>query len=462
MKTANPQSLKQPVLIVEDAPSQQLLYRTVLRRAGFPVICVENGKLALEAFRTHWPKLVLVDLNLPDTDGVSLMREILMLQPATRVIVITADGTVPNAVDATRNGAHDFLVKPLGDLRLVGAVSKAMADLRSAEQVLPPNNAPESDPVEPVFLGQSPAMREVMDKISAIARSMAPVFIIGESGSGKTSCARAIHRQSARAQGPFVSVNCAAIAPDLLEEELFGPQFDENQPPREAEGAIARADGGMLFLKNPQDMRPELQARFLRFLQRGALNWHKDSKPKRVDVRVVCAASRDPVEAMRDGRFVEDLYYRLLVLPMTLPPLRDRDTDIELLALEYIRRIGAEEGKLFDRISPAALSVLSDYRWPGNLREMINALRHAIVLHDGPEVGVNMLPSELQMEASEGACALGAAASLEGRTMAQIEEIVIKAAVARHSGSVPRAARELDIAPSTIYRKREIWEKGQL
>jgi two-component system, repressor protein LuxO len=460
------------LLLVEDTPSLQMLYSTVLRKGGYDPLCASTGQEALTKFADTLPQVVLLDLMLPDCDGLVVMREMLALQPETRIIVITANGSVNTAVEATRAGAHDFLVKPLGDIRLIGAVANAMAD--TLRGTLPEDHGPTrlADAIDTTVMGQSDAMRAVYDKIAAVAKSMAPVFVLGESGTGKELCARAIHLKSARAKARFVAVNCTSLPVDAQEGELFGTTATAARPttnlgPIKA-GAALKADGGTLFLENVHDLTPATQAKLLNMLQQGTVTPLGSSDPLKVSVRLICAATRDPAEEMRAGRLREDLYYRLFVIPITMPPLRARGDDVNILARHFLTQIAEEEGKRFTGIAPDVMRLFRTAAWKGNMRELINVLRLAVVLNDGPIVTVDMLSPELRHADSllhsgqdqSGGSTQNASDLLSGMTMAQIEELAILSAIRRHKGSVPKAARELDIAPSTIYRKREVWEQG--
>ena len=455
------------VLLVEDTPSLQMLYSTVLRKGGYAPFCAATGAEALSIFAEHLPRVVLLDLMLPDCDGMVVMREMLALQPETRVIVITANGSVNAAVEATRAGAHDFLVKPLGDIRLIGAVANALAE--TYRGTVPEERATRtpSDAIDQSVLGQSEVMRQVYAKIEAVAKSMAPVFILGESGTGKEICARAIHLKSARAKGRFVAVNCASLPAELQEAELFGTALRTGGNASVRPGAVLKADGGTLFVENVQDLTPSVQMKLLSVLQTGALTPSGGTEQVKVDMRLICAATRDPAEDMRAGRLREDLYYRVFVIPLHMPPLRARGDDVNALARHFLMQIAQEEGKNFTSISSEVAQIFRAAPWKGNMRELINVLRLAVVLHQGPVVTPAMLPAEmLRQEAGDGAGpsrGSGQSASdvLAGLTMAQIEELAIVTAIRRHKGSVPKAARELDIAPSTIYRKRDVWETGE-
>lgn len=460
------------LLLVEDTPSLQMLYSTVLRKGGYAPLCASTGQEALTKFADHLPQVVLLDLMLPDCDGLVVMREMLALQPETRIIVITANGSVNTAVEATRAGAHDFLVKPLGDIRLIGAVANAMAE--SQRGALPEDHGSVrlSDAIDATVLGESDVMRAIYDKITAVAKSMAPVFVLGESGTGKELCARAIHLKSARAKGRFVAINCSSLPSDSQEAELFGTTATAARANANAgaikAGAALKADGGTLFLENVHDLTPAAQSKLLHMLQHGTVTPTGSTDAVKVGVRLICAAPRDPAEDMRAGRLREDLYYRLFVIPIIMPPLRARGDDVNILARHFLTQIAEEEGKRFTGIAPEVARLFRAAPWKGNMRELINVLRLAVVLNDGPIITPDMLSPEIRLAAGDSFGQVSHTTQdrqtpsdlLSGMTMSQIEELAIVAAIRRHKGSVPKAARELDIAPSTIYRKREVWEQG--
>jgi DNA-binding NtrC family response regulator len=321
-------------------------------------------------------------------------------------------------------------------------------------------------------------MQEVYAMVQSVARSMAAIFITGESGTGKEICAQAVHDSSARATGPFVPLNCGAIPSDLLESEVFGHlKGSFTGAISDKPGAAAVADGGTLFLDEICEMDLNLQTKLLRFLQTSTIQPVGSTRPRKVNVRIICATNRCPREEVRAGRFREDLYYRLHVVPIHLPPLRERGRDVIEIAETALVRFAAEEGKTFSALSDEVARIFQAAPWPGNVRQLLNVMRNVVVLHDGPVVTPDMLPQEVRAPhdapdgaarprpnggvpgAAEDAAAEPAltAGSLAGKTLAQIERIVIEAAIARHDGSVPRAARELDVSPSTIYRKREAW-----
>ena len=462
-----------PLLLVEDTQSLSLVYKTVLRRAGHEVDCAFTAAEALSKHKGADGRIVLLDLMLPDGDGLDVLREMRAADPAGRVIVITANGSINRAVDAMRGGAFDFLVKPFDERRILSAVDNAVAAMAAATRVERAKAAPSSGDSFAGFIGSSPAMRRIYDMIGDIGPSTATVFITGESGSGKEVAAQAIHDLSSRASGPFVPLNCGAIPADLLESEVFGHlKGSFTGAIADKLGAAAVADGGTLFLDEICEMDLALQTKLLRFLQTSMITPVGASTPRKVDVRIVCATNRDPTEEVREGRFREDLFYRLHVVPIHMPPLRDRNGDVLQIADSFLERFSKEEGKSFQRIGDETRALFQSMQWPGNVRQLQNVIRNIVVLNDGVEVTTEMLPpglrasEELVKPAANGVDIAAPAenvdliAPLIGRTMASVEREFIEATIASCDGSIPRAARLLDLSPSTIYRKREAWQKG--
>ena len=458
------------VLLVEDTPSLQMIYAAALDRAGYKAeVCgtAADGRAAFDRLR---PSVVLLDLMLPDGTGLDVMRYMLSHAPQTCVIVITAHGSINKAVEMMRAGAHEFLVKPFDDQRLLAAIENARQSLRHRP------SAPQSVADEPAlapFIGSSGTMQAVYDKIRSVARSMATVFITGESGTGKELAAEAVHRLSARAHGPFIALNCGAIPVDLLESEVFGHlRGSFTGAISDKMGAAAAADGGTLFLDEICEMDLNLQTKLLRFLQTSTITPVGATKPRKIDVRIVCATNRNPLDEVRAGNFREDLYYRLHVVPILMPPLRTRGEDVVEIAERLLADMAEEEGHAFTGLDDEVKALFRSLPWPGNVRQLINVLRNVVVLNDGPVVTRQMLPPELTAgsdaqglpdPATAATAAAAAAPTLEsalaGRTLAEVERLVIEEAMRRHEGSVPRAARELDVAASTIYRKLENWAK---
>ena len=463
-----------PLLLIEDTPSLQMVYRSVLTNAGHSVRSAGTAAEGMAAFQETGTSVVLLDLMLPDRDGLELMREMLALRPEVSVIVITANGSINKAVEAMRAGAYEFLVKPFDETRFLGAVDNALAGRAAPRRS--PNPAPRATLPAPIpaplpdtgaFVGSSEAMARIHAKIRSVARSMATVFITGESGTGKELCALAVHDNSARASGPFIALNCGAIPQDLLESEVFGHvKGSFTGAISDKPGAAAAADGGTLFLDEICEMAPALQTKLLRFLQTSTVQPVGATRPRKVNVRIVCATNQDPLDAVRRGQFREDLYYRLYVVPIHMPPLRERGDDVIEIAQTALTRFAAEEGRRFDGLTPEVMALFRRLPWPGNIRQLLNVIRHVVVMNDGGPVTPDMLPD---IVADEGAFTPPPATlapltqepaldALIGRPLAEIERIVIEATLARFDGSVPKAARALELSPSTLYRKLDSWK----
>ncbi len=443
----------QPVLVIEDMPSMRLVYERILERAGHVPLGAASMAEGRKLFSRERPGIVLLDLMLPDGDGMELLGEMLAAAPATRVIIITANASIHKAVEAIRAGAFDFLVKPFDEARLLTAVGNAARAL-----------APQSPTDEPVFdrhVGSSKAMEEVARRIRRAAPSMATVFITGESGTGKEMAARALHRASPRAHGPFVVLNCAGPGGDV-------PALAPQQDPRLA--LIAEADGGTLMLDEICEADLAFQRHLLQLIQDGALPGPDGGSEQKLDIRLVCTSRHDPYKAVHTGRLLENLFYRLHVIPLRMPPLRERGDDVVEIAEVKLAELAREEGRRFTRIDDEVKALFRSLPWPGNVRQLFNVLRNVVVLHDGESVTRTMLPVEI-LHLEEEAVRAEIAEEVErgdmpllvedlvGRPLAEIERIVIETTIAREGGSIPRAARVLGVSPSTIYRKRESWKK---
>lgn len=458
----------QKILLIEDTSSLQMIYRSVLNSAGHEVIVAPNATEGMAAFRTHSPALVLLDLVLPDQDGLELMQSFVQMQPDVAVIVMTAHGSINRAVEAMRAGATEFLVKPFDEQRLLSAV--ANAPTLSSGGPSSSTQTTQSTVNRAGFIGSSITMDRIHAKIASVARSMATVFITGESGTGKELCAQAVHDSSPRSAGPFIALNCGAIPQELLESEVFGHMKGSfTGAISDKPGAAAAADGGTLFLDEVCEMAPALQTKLLRFLQTSTVVPVGSTRPRKVNVRIVCATNRDPLEAVRQGHFREDLYYRLFVVPVHMPPLRERGDDVIEIAEAALHRFSTEEGKQFDGFGPEVKNLFRSLPWPGNVREVLNIIRNVVVLNEGGIVTLSMLPDmpvlgSTLMPSQLAAAHMSDVASqpletLLGKPLAEIERLVIEATLERHGGSVPKAARVLDLSPSTLYRKIEGWSK---
>lgn len=466
------------VLIIEDTVSLALTYAGQLEAAGCRVEMADCGAEARQQLtRTPRPfDVILLDLNLPDGDGLELLESTPEMVRDSSVVVITADGSISRAIQAMRSGAYDFLVKPVAPERLTTTVLRAGQHRMLEREVQVARRITKRERFQG-FVGGSDAMQVVYRAIENVANSKATVFVTGESGTGKEVTAEAIHAISQRSRGRFVAINCGAIPENLLESELFGHvkgAFTGALDNRT--GAAKEADGGTLFLDEICEMELKLQVKLLRFLQTGMIQRVGSSRPEAVNVRVVCATNREPIAEVQAGRFREDLFYRLSVLPIELPPLRERGDDVVLLAQAFLERFATEEGKAFDPLDAAAVSQLRHHGWPGNVRELQNTMRRAVVMNPGPtltlapllapEAGATSSRTAPAHRAPVGAPPLigeaGRAdgdpeAAFDGMTLAQIERRVIERAISRHRGSVPGAARSLAVSPSTLYRKLERW-----
>ncbi|SMH55382.1 sigma-54-dependent transcriptional regulator [Azospirillum agricola] len=470
-----------PVLLIEDTPSLARVYAEFLKKESHTVIAVETGADALAQLEDGAPKVVLLDLQLPDMNGMEVLKRINAQALPCAVIVITAHGSVKAAVEAMRYGAYDFLVKPFSADRLVVTVRNAVERLRLAQIV----DSFEKDLGRARyhgFIGSSLAMQAVYRIVDSAASSRATVFITGESGTGKEVCAEAIHRQSQRASRPFIAINCGAIPKDLMESEIFGHvKGSFTGAVADREGAAARADGGTLFLDEICELAPDLQTKLLRFIQTGTFTPVGGSKLEKVDLRIVCATNRDPLREVEEGRFREDLYYRLHVIPIHLPPLREREDDVLEIARHYLADFAAEEKKGFLQFSPEAEQALRHYHWPGNVRQLQNVVRIVAVLHDGDTVRLDMLPAPLgSLSPAPGSPGTPAATPAPGpaapaarppapltpdaiKPLWEVEKDAIEDAIAACDGNIPRAAALLQISASTIYRKRLAWQaEGKL
>jgi two-component system repressor protein LuxO len=457
---------KARLLLIEDTPSILRLYHEVLAKLDVELIDAETGARAREALKDTIPDIVLLDLELPDANGIEILRHIRARKLASAVIVITAHGSVKTAVEAMREGAYDFIIKPFAPDRLLVTVKNAL-ERRQLQTLAAANDIARSGEFCGL-IGASLPMRAVYNVIESAATSRATVFITGESGTGKELCAQAIHRLSPRRDGPLVAVNCGAIPRELMESEMFGHvkgAFTGAIGSRI--GAIARAQGGTLFLDEICEMEPALQVKLLRVLQSGEFEKVGGGEVERADVRYVCATNRDPWVEVQAGRFREDLYYRLHVVPCVMPALRDRGDDILLLARHFLALYAEEEGRQFSDFDEDAVRAMRRYSWPGNIRELQNVLRNIVVFHPGGMVTEAMLP---RLDAAMGSrptpiavlAPTPRASGAEVKPLWLVEKEAIEEAIRLCGGNVPRAAALLEINPSTIYRRKAEWEKERL
>ena len=478
----------QRLLLVEDDPPLARVYQEYLKGEPFEVVHVDTGKQALAAFADGGFDGVILDVQLPDMSGLDILKQISAEHCRTAVVVITAHGSINMAVDAMREGAADFLMKPFNAERLIFTLRNALErqELKAVVQTLKKDFARET---YCGFIGKSLPMQSVYRIIDSAAPSKATVFVTGESGTGKEVCAEALHNQSPRKGRPFLALNCGAIPQELMESEIFGHvkgAFTGAHANRD--GAATLADGGTLFLDEICEMDMALQVKLLRFIQTGGFQKVGSSTVEKVDVRFVCATNKDPWEEVENGNFREDLYFRLHVIPVHLPPLRDRGDDILDIASTFLTEFAQEEGKGFQTFDDGAADLLANFAWPGNVRQLQNVIRNVVVLHDGEIVTADMLPPPVgsqagvakapprassaspvapmepagETPAGRDAASAPGNGPVEIRPLWQVEMELINEAIRQCDGNVSRAAAMLELSPSTVYRRlREAEEKAE-
>jgi two-component system nitrogen regulation response regulator NtrX len=437
------------ILIVDDEPAIQSALRGVLEDEGYRVSAVGNGADAVALVAEEAPDLIFLDIWMPGMDGLDTLREIKRLRPDATVIMISGHGTIETAVKATRLGAYDFIEKPLSIEKTLLTITHALERARLSEE-----NASLRERLDErsEIIGDSPEVRALREQIAKAAPTNGRVLIHGENGSGKELVARAIHALSARRERPFVEVNCAAIPEELIESELFGHERGAFT------GALARrrgrfelADGGTLFLDEIGDMSLKTQAKVLRALEEQAFERVGGKDTVKVDVRVIAASNRNLEALIREGRFREDLFYRLNVIPLEVPPLRARKGDIPLLVDHFIRLLCAENGKRPKRLSGEALAYFLAYDWPGNVRELRNMVERLVIMAPHDVIEADDLPAPVRPKDA------GAAGETRDRSLREarenFERAYILAELRANDGNMTRTAERLGIERSHLYRK---------
>ncbi|MBA3817918.1 MAG: sigma-54-dependent Fis family transcriptional regulator [Deltaproteobacteria bacterium] len=445
------------VLVVDDEPAIVESLTKIFRREGLNVLAATDGNAGLDLLRKHRVGVLLTDLMMPNTTGMDLLRAAKTIAPETEVVLMTAYGTVETAVDAMKEGAYDFVTKPLKRAHVVRIIKNAL----EKQSLLVENRSLKAQLAEKrrrAIIGTSLAWRRTMDIVMQAAPSEATVLLLGESGTGKELLARALHDHSARGKGPFIAVNCAAIPESILEAELFGYEkgaFTGASTARD--GRFEAANGGTLFLDEIGEISRHVQVKLLRVLQEGEIErLGGGGKPRRIDVRIVAATNVNLGEEVKAGRFREDLYYRLNVIPVSVPPLRDRRDDISLLAQHFVQVYAEKNGKAISGCSPTAIERLTEYGWPGNVRELENAIERAVVLTRAGHTVIDedALPREIR-DATPGTAAASALTFPIGMPLAEIEMRVIHETLRHTRGDKRLTAKLLGIATRTIYRRLE-------
>jgi DNA-binding NtrC family response regulator len=442
---------KVKILIADDEPASRRALQELLTSWGYAVVVAADGEEALEKASEFHPALIIADLVMPKMDGIALLHALKDDATSPSLIILTGQGTIETAVEAMRDGAYDYLTKPVdvGRLRLLmekalerGAVLKEVKLLRHQVRHLGRFGR---------LVGHTRAMKEVYRLMELAAPSTAPVLIWGESGTGKELAARTIHDLSPRKHGPFVPINCAAIPETLLESEIFGHEKGAFTGATERRmGCFELADGGTIFLDEVAEMKVPTQAKFLRILQEGNFRRVGGKTEIRVDVRVIAATNKEPAQAVRDGLIREDLYYRLNVFGLYLPPLRERKEDLPLLIQSFLEEFNGKYGKEVRSVDAETLTLLSEHDWPGNVRELRNVLERAILVAQGKAITSGDLPPDFR------AVPRGPAPELVlhvGTTIDEAEKTLIMKTLERTSQNKTRASEILGISLKTLHNK---------
>ncbi|HCG5557279.1 TPA: sigma-54-dependent transcriptional regulator [Vibrio parahaemolyticus] len=505
------------VLLVEDSTSLAILYKQYVKDEPYDIFHVETGRDAIQFIERSKPQLIILDLKLPDMSGEDVLDWINQNDIPTSVIIATAHGSVDLAVNLIQKGAEDFLEKPINADRLKTSVALHLKRAKLEDLVENIQSTFDRHNYHG-FIGSSLPMQAVYKTIDAVAPTSASVFIVGESGTGKEVCAEAVHRQSDRRDKPFIAINCGAIPRDLMESEIFGHVKGAfTGATTDRKGAATLAHGGTLFLDELCEMELEMQKKLLRFLQTGTYTPLGGTKEMKVDVRIICATNRDPLTEVEEGRFREDLYYRVHVVPIDMPPLRERGSDIVTLAKHFLTTYAKEDKKKFSNIDTEAQHVIKHYEWPGNVRQLQNIIRNIVVLHNDEKVTVAHLPAQLTQKKTQARTvtpvhvessspsnnlnghnapamqtqpvepvqpvqevpaqqtqptvgvetpshSLSPYFNADGsiRPMWQVEREAIQNAIAYCDGNVLNAAVMLELSPSTVYRKKQAWEADEV
>ncbi len=438
------------ILIVDDEKNIRRSVGMICTGEGYQVKSAADAEEALKILQAGGIDLILLDIIMPGTDGLELLKEIRRQYPEVAVIMISGHATVQNAVTATKEGAYDFIEKPISKEKLLIAIKNALQNIQLQRENLQLKQQISS---KYEMVGKSPAMQEVFQQIAKVAPTSGRVLIMGESGTGKELIARAIHENSLRKNKPFIKVNCAAIPEELIESELFGSEKGAYTGAYQSrEGKFSLADGGTLFLDEVGDMSLKVQAKVLRVLQEGEFEKVGGHKTQKVDVRVLAATNKDLEQEVRAGRFREDLYFRLNVVPIVAPPLRRRKEDIPLLVEHFIETFSRENGYRRKHLSPDALEALCNYNWPGNIRELKNIIERLMIMCSSDVIDIGDLPPHIQSPTSQIPFHLQS-----GMTLKEIKEGVereyILASLKRNRWNISKTARELDIDRTNLHKK---------
>ncbi len=461
------------VLLIEDDIVIAEYYKSYLKTEQITLVHLQTGKAALEYLQDLIPVAILLDLGLPDMNGIEILKYVRQQQLGSAVIVITAEDSFDVVVEVMRYGAFDFIKKPFIPNHLVTTLRKILNghNLNTPTNLNSPTKFKEIKQYHQ-FIGASPPMQEVYQIITKVSTSNAPVFITGETGTGKELCALALHQESPRKDKPFIALNCAAIPHGLMESELFGHlKGSFTGANHDRQGAASLANDGVLFLDEIGDMDLSLQRKLLRFLETSSFHKVGTHHLEKVNIRILCGTHRDPIAEIKAGRFREDLYHRLDVITIELPPLRERGEDMLLLANSFLETFTqAEPNKDFNEFSLEAQKILLHYKWPGNVRQLRNTIHSVVLLNEGKVVTADMLLAKLAKNQPEEPKVITSAELIQTaisvnimsantiRPLWQIEKDVLLKTIEYCNGSVEKAAKLLKIGPATIYRKKRRWK----
>ncbi|WP_371373549.1 sigma 54-interacting transcriptional regulator [Sporomusa aerivorans] len=451
------------VMVVDDEDSVRKLLSAVLRREGYQVITAESGEEAIAKFKTEQPDVIIMDIRMPNVDGITAFKEIRRLCPNACVILMTAYAAVETAVEAIKLGAFDYLIKPFDIEEVKLLTNRAIELQKMSEKIVVLNQQlVESYRVDKIITN-SPKMKELCRDIAKIAQSNASVLITGESGTGKELIANTIHYNSKRSNGPFIKINCGALPETLLESELFGHEKGAfTGAVTRRSGRFEQADHGTLLLDEIGEISPNLQVKLLRGLQEREFERVGGNQTIKTDIRVLAATNRNLAEMVKQGTFRQDLYYRLNVVCLSAPPLRERREDIELLAGFFLQKFAAENEKTILSFDPEVLQLMENYAWPGNVRELANVIERAVIMSTGSRIFREDLPGQLVHDSgnvrTEALVLEKPQASTLKEMIKKVECMLIKDALQRNQGNKLKTAKMLGMSRRSILYKIQEYE----
>jgi DNA-binding NtrC family response regulator len=445
------------ILVVDDEDSMRHMLRLVLEREGYALVEAADGEEALEHLSQGPYEVMLCDIRMPGMDGLALLEQVRQRFPHITMIMMSAYGTIDTAVKCLKQGAYDYISKPFKTDEVVLCLKKAEERLELQQENRRLKSRLENNEGAWELIGKSAGIQEVMRIVEQVADSSLPVLITGETGTGKEVVARALYRKSELRDGPFVSVNCGAISSSLMESELFGHVKGAfTGAEREREGLFGAADGGVLFLDEIGELPLDLQPKLLRVLQEGEVRKVGDTRPIRVNVRIIAATARNLQEEVENGRFRDDLFFRLNVVEIRIPPLRDRKEDISLLAEHFVRKVAAKEGREAPLLNPKAIERLQAYHWPGNVREMLNFMEKTMIFLRGEEITAEALPWEVRRENRRDPNTYSLKEAIR-----RMEKEYIQKALNVTSGNKTSAARLLEISLRSLQYKMAAYDLNE-